>query len=149
MNPSDALARGHLLRDFPLPGEAGTVAEFRRRSVLVLVFGEAGELAPLLDGLEARWGDFRQHDAKLLVVLRGRAAVRIPYLVDDGRVAAALKAQNGGVEPRWAVLATDRFGEIFLAAVDGSLPSVVELLRTAEFVEMQCEECHPPEWPVL
>ena len=67
-------------------------------------------------------------------------------------LAAALQAQNSGDDPGGAALVTDRFGEIFLAAVTSRgdpLPCADELARTAEFVQMQCEECHPPEWPVL
>ena len=56
--------------------------------------------------------------------------------------------ENG--EPVPLVYITDRFGEIVLtySVSDHALPPrVEEILRTLEFVNHQCPECEPPEWP--
>lgn len=158
MNPSEALRPGHLLRDFLLPGNAGTLAQFRRRSAMVLLFGSHPELVPLLAEVAAIRERFSATETKLLAIVRADSpppaadAPFFPVLHDDGQTLRALQAQNSATDPGNAVLLTDRFGEIFLAAVTSrgdQLPSADELARTAEFVQIQCEECHPPEWPVL
>ncbi len=125
---------------------------------MVLLFGSHPELAPLLTEVAGMRERFSVADAKVLAVVRAGSphpppgAPFFPVLHDDGHVLKALEAQNSGHDPGNAALVTDRFGEIFLAAVTSRgdlLPSADELARTAEFVQMQCEECHPPEWPVL
>jgi hypothetical protein len=45
----------------------------------------------------------------------------------------------------------DRFAEVFGAyrSRDGqSLPTTAEVLSWLEFINSQCPECEPPEWPV-
>ena len=48
------------------------------------------------------------------------------------------------------IYVTDRFGEVFAAfqnASPAALPSAAEIIRWLEFINQQCEECSPPEWP--
>jgi hypothetical protein len=43
-----------------------------------------------------------------------------------------------------------RFGEVFAAfqgADPASLPDAQEIIRSLDFINQQCEECSPPEWP--
>jgi hypothetical protein len=53
--------------------------------------------------------------------------------------------------PAMAVYITDRFGEVFAVFRESekqAMPSVEEILGWLEFVNSQCPECSPPEWPV-
>jgi peroxiredoxin len=78
--------------------------------------------------------------------------LKLPYPVladEDGRI----HSEVGAVNPRGsaaAVYVTDRFGEVFglYRTRDGqALPKVAEILSWLEFVNSQCPECEPPEWP--
>jgi len=45
---------------------------------------------------------------------------------------------------------TDRFGEVFAvyrAAEGQAMPSVREIVEWLSFINSQCPECSPPEWP--
>jgi hypothetical protein len=68
----------------------------------------------------------------------------------DGRI----HRQAGAIGPHGqeaaAVYVTDRFGEVFgvYRTSDGQpLPGVADILSWLEFVNSQCPECEPPEWP--
>ena len=50
-----------------------------------------------------------------------------------------------------AVYVTDRFGEVFATFRESekqAMPSVQEILGWLDFVNSQCPECSPPEWPM-
>ena len=50
-----------------------------------------------------------------------------------------------------AIYITDRFGEVFAVFRESekqAMPSVQEILGWLSFVNSQCPECSPPEWPV-
>ncbi|HSB75204.1 MAG TPA: hypothetical protein VLC12_06095, partial [Terriglobales bacterium] len=52
--------------------------------------------------------------------------------------------------PRLAVYITDRFGQVFAAFRTGlgePAPGVDDILGWLEFINRQCPECFPPEWP--
>ncbi len=153
VNPSDALRRGHLLREFAVPRD-GLVSHFRSRSPLLLVFGRSEDIAELVEQI-ADADELHDAELRTLIVLRGPAAPagrRVTVVCDDGSVLAALTRQNSGQDPRWLVCLTDRFGEIFFAAVGSRgdcLPRLEQLTGWSDFLARSCEECFPPEWPVL
>lgn len=151
MNPSTELKRGHLLRDFALP-DGRLLSDVRGRRSLVLLYGDAQAIAPLAQATAAHEPEMKDLEAALLVVFRSGAGPGARLIVDDGSIARALARQNHGTDPAWAALVTDRFGEIFFAAVGSrgdSLPTAADLFSWLDFVARTCEECHPPEWPVL
>ncbi len=155
MNPSDALKRGHLLRDFAVPGD-GLLSDFRTRSMLLLVFGEEQEIQPLQREIATRAEDLKDTDVRALIVVRGTGGSlrqdQATVVRDDGSVLSSLTRQNSGQDPGWVVCLTDRFGEIFFAAVGARgdpLPALARLREWSDFAARSCEECFPPEWPVL
>ncbi len=152
MNPSEALRRGHLLRDFAIPG-GGLLSDFRGRSSLLFGFGAASQLTRLMDEIAAHSDELREADVRPLVVLRGAGVERdLKVVSDDGSVLGALTRQNSGQDPGWVVCVTDRFGENFFAAVGSHgdpFPTLDQLLDWSDFAARTCEECFPPEWPVL
>jgi len=72
-------------------------------------------------------------------------------LVDvDGNVHRSVGAEQWSEHMLSAVFVTDRFGEVFAAYKAGqgrSLPGVEEILSWIEFINKQCPECGPLEWP--
>ncbi len=153
VNPSDALRRGHLLRDFAIPGD-GLLSDFRGRWSLLFAFGASSQLTRLMDVIAAHGDELREANVRPLVVRRGGGEQRAGFKVvsDDGSVLAALIRQNSDQDPGWVVCVTDRFGEIFFAAVGSHgdpIPTLDQLLDWSDFAARTYEECFPPEWPVL
>lgn len=102
-----------------------------KEAVLVLVFAKepASSLTNILPTEIVVGVDVGSHGARR-------------YLDDDG--------QCTGEFHRRAVFVTDRYGEIFaLWIVAGDkFPAIQDILRSLDSVEMACEECSPPEWPL-
>lgn len=102
-----------------------------KEAVLVLVFAKepASSLTNILPTEIVVGVDVGSHGARR-------------YLDDDG--------QCTGEFHRRAVFVTDRYGEIFaLWIVAGDkFPAIEDILRSLDSVEMACEECSPPEWPL-
>ena len=78
---------------------------------------------------------------------------KAPFLVllDEGRrVHRLYGAVEEHLKPSPVVYLTDRFGEIvsvYDARSGKNLPSTDEILKMLEFINHQCPECEPPEWP--
>ena len=153
--------RGELMRDFALPaasGERVLLSAYRGRKNLVVVFAGAAERG-WLQQLAQRQEALCREEGRVLVVAAGDAAAKhlqrgLPFavLVDtDARVHRVLGALKDG-QPAPALYVTDRFGEVFAAfrAAEGnSLPDADETVAWLAFVNQQCEECFPPEWPAV
>ncbi len=158
--------KGQLIRDFELSSTDGrkiSVSDYRGRANLVLVFAD-GRLRSLgfLTGLAKSYDKFQEEQAEVLAALQGttekaarvkdKARAKFPVLVDrDGRIHRLMGAQDRRGQPEMAVYITDRFGEVFAAFRESekqAMPSVQEILGWLAFVNSQCPECSPPEWPV-
>ncbi len=155
--------RGELMHDFVLPsarGEPIQLSRYRGRKPLVLVLAGGKERA-LLRALAQRENGLRSEQAQVLAVVAGapeqaahiKAGGELPFpvLADaDGQVHRTLGAVTAHGEPAPALFVTDRFGEVFAAFHVGkgqSLPDADDILDWVAFVNRQCEECFPPEWP--
>jgi peroxiredoxin len=129
---------------------------------MVLVFtGESDSAAELLSELRRHQRDLAENETRALALVAGsqhRASelkhalhLNFEVLVDvDGSVhrSMGVEDQLGHLLP--AVFVTDRFGEVFAAYKAGqgkSLPGVKEILGWIEFINRQCPECGPLEWP--
>jgi peroxiredoxin len=155
-------SKGHRLQDFELPSALGRnirLSDYRGRSNLVLIFaGDGSETTKLLVELAREYGDIKEEDCEVLVVVRlslERSAglkekLKLPYQIlvdDDDHVHEAMRATGRGVP---AIYITDRFGEVFgiyRSSEGGALPEISEILTWLEFVNAQCPECESPEWP--
>jgi hypothetical protein len=74
----------------------------------------------------------------------------VSALDPDGEIHRLLGASDAAGNLAPTIYVTDRFGEIFAAfhnAKAAALPSPAEIIRWLEFINQQCEECSPPEWP--
>ncbi len=159
-------SRGYRLRDFTLPalhGKRVSPSDFRGRSNLVLLFaGRADASCPLLSELWTRYSEINEEYAVMIVVVQGRkdevlhfaqaVSPPFPVLFDEyGHVHCDFGAADSHGRPAPALYITDRYGEVFGAyrtAAGQPLPTVKEVLNWLEFVNSQCPECEPPEWPL-
>ncbi len=72
----------------------------------------------------------------------------------SGRSARAFlekDAVSGTGSAAIGVFVTDRYGELFArwtAGADHRLPGIAEILSWLEQIELACEECGAPHWPV-
>jgi len=156
---------GYLLRDFALTSTLGArvqISDYRGRSNLVIVFSgdDASELDFLQDAAERR-KEITEQDATVIVALQPSPQnvhsidkwqnLPFPILIDDdGRIHRLYGALDEQEKPFPVIYVTDRFGEIVsvYAVLEGKkLPGTDEVLRTLEFINSQCPECEPPEWP--
>jgi peroxiredoxin len=159
--------RGQVLRDFALPSAAGKkvqLGDYRGRANLVLVLAAAQGSEPdlqLLEHLALRQADILEQEAQVIAVLyctreqalliKSRAQFPFLLLADpEGVVHCSLGALNNSGRPCLAVYVTDRYGEVFAAwrAIEGDTPPTAQdVVEWLEFVNQQCPECFPPEWP--
>ncbi len=166
VDPEEGLQKpGYLIRDFILTSARGVrvqISDYRGRSNLVLVFtGQAGAELDFLREAAGRYQDFTEQDAVMVAVfphssqdshlLNIWATLPFAALVDDdGRVHRLKGAVDEDGRPGSVIYVTDRFGEIvsvYEARGGKNLPSADEVLKTLEFINHQCPECEPPEWP--
>ncbi len=154
--------RGELMRDFVVPaasGERVQLSSYRGRKNLIVVFAGNDE-RPLLRALADRQYSLASENAGVLAIVAGRQADAaelqraLPFLVaadPDARIHTAMGALKDGA-PAPALYVTDRFGEVFAAfrtAEGKALPDADEIVDWLGFVNRQCEECFPPEWPAV
>jgi len=99
--------------------------------------------------------------AEILAIGRGsreqcattKEHLRLPFPVladEDGRIHGEVGALDEQGRATAAVYITDKFGEVFgvyRTLESQVLPPVADLLNWLEFVNSQCPECEPPEWP--
>jgi peroxiredoxin Q/BCP len=168
-NPPKARPRkGQLIRDFTLISTAGqpiSLSDYRGRSNLVLIFAGGGDSIPdikILTEIAPDYAGFLDEQTRVLAILQCTAetAARIkaetnlpfPLLVDeDGRIHRQTGAADKYGQPATAIYITDRFGEVFAAyraAERQTMPDVREIVTWLAFINSQCPECGPPEWPV-
>ncbi|HWR13896.1 MAG TPA: redoxin domain-containing protein [Terriglobales bacterium] len=158
--------KGHLLRDFELvssKGEPIHLSDYRGRLNLVLIVTDQNRDAEeLLRESRDHYEEIRRYDAEVLAIMglsRKQASdeaqrLKLPYPVlpdPEKHVHRLLGAIDAQGRDSAAVYITDRFGEVFGAyrtKDQQALPSLPDILNWLEFVEAQCPECEPPEWPV-
>ena len=163
-SPGQYPSRGYRLRDFTLKSADGTdirLSDYRGRSNLVLVFaGSAGTAFNLLAEIGQHDSQLQEEEAQVLAIVQDatdavvhlarKLALSFPLLVDeDGCVHREFGAAHAEATP--AIYITDRYGEVFGSyptAVSQALPTLEEILDWLSFINSQCPECEPPEWPL-
>ncbi len=158
--------RGQRLRDFRLPDLSGHEVQLSdlwgyRNLVLLFAADLPVSLIGLLSEIARHYSEFAEEQAQVLVVVAGTKAQAeeklgtrdLPFsiLLDvDGKEHRSACAFEPGGRLGPEIYVTDRYGEIFQVyrTFDGrSVPKVGELLEWLQFINMQCPECFPPEWP--
>lgn len=166
VTPSNELpSKGHRLHEFELVSALGRtihLSDYRGRANLVLIISDARpETAKLMSDTASQYADIRNEEAEVLAIMhmsRKQAAeakerLKLPYPVladEDSRIHRELGGVDSQGRASAAVYVTDRFGEVFgvYRTSGGQLvPSIADILNWLEFVNAQCPECEPPEWP--
>ncbi len=165
LTPADQLpSKGHRLQDFGLSSGLGRLirlSDYRGRSNLVLIFCDGRPDAEhLLLQVAGQYAQIKNEEAEVLAVVRSREEaerakqeLKIPFPVladQDGRIHRQAGATDDQGQDSAAVYVTDRYGEVFgvYRVRDGQpLPGVPEIQNWLEFINSQCPECEPPEWP--
>ena len=158
-------AKGRRLHDFELIGDVGRkvrLSDYRGRANLVVIAtDERPETAKLLSDAANRYREIKSEEAEVLAILHAtfdqvngcKQRLNLPYpvLADaDGRLHRDLGAADSQGHDSAAVYVTDRFGEVFgvYRTTGGQpVPGIADVLDWLEFVNAQCPECEPPEWP--
>lgn len=159
--------KGQLIRDFTLTSSVGqpiSLSDYRGRSNLLLAFAGGEDCSPdlrILAEIAADYGRFLDEQTQVLAImqcpqekaarLKEQANLPFPLLVDeDGRIHRSVGAADNDGHPASAIYITDRFGEVFAvyrAAEGQPMPDLQEIVRWLAFINSQCPECSPPEWP--
>jgi len=165
------LRAGQLLPNFRLPsvnhdGQVGPWDYKQHRNLVVIFFRstECQKCKQLLREIAERYGDYKQKEAEVLAIstdeldrLRQLAqdlALPFPVLSDsDGKVTDLyLKHPEEIADNTFdvAIFVADRWGAVFstkMIEIDYDKPVEAEVREWLEFIELQCEECFPSEWP--
>ena len=144
-------------------------SDYKQRRNLVLIFFRSVDCLKcrqLLREIAAHYGEYQQMEAEVLAIsadkinhLRQLAQdleLPFPVLMDSDGIVSELHlkqteqfAETAALDA--AILIADRWGAIFArksVEKDRDLPAEAELREWLEFIEMQCEECFPSEWPL-
>ena len=153
---------GFMIRDFTLPSSDGSyfrMSQLRGRSNVLVVFaGPSDTMRSFLEDASRHIHEFTSLDTTIVVILpyapeQHALARGLPVLVlhDDAHTAYRLSGATDESDLLAPVIyLTDRFGEIvsaYSASNQPMPPPIGDILRTLEFMNHQCPECEPPEWP--
>lgn len=163
------LSPGEILPLFRLPevngaGQAGPI-DYKQQRNLVLFFFHSAECErckQLLSEIAVHYGDYREREADVLAIstveitslrlLADELALPFPLLSDgDGRVSRRYLNDVENILPQAAIFIADRWGEIFaqeISEADDDMIAESDIREWLDFIEMQCEECFPPEWQI-
>jgi peroxiredoxin len=136
---------------------------YKQRRNLAIVFlhsAECQKCGELLRDMAANYGEYQRLETEALAIapdeidrlrrLARELALPFPILADDeGEVRDRYLKLAGQSEA--AVVVVDRWGAIFACQVSGrehDLPAEAGIREWLEFIELQCEECFPSEWPL-
>ncbi len=156
--------KGLRIRDFELMNREGKpvrLSDFRSHFNLALLFLGIPDdwTIKFAEELRKYSEDIEHQDARVLMVFAvpTKKLTRLPdqkeivVLSDpNGLVHEAVGAKEGQNRYAPACYITDRYAEVFAVfrAKDGNvMPTVKEVIGWLEFVDGQCPECEPPEWP--
>ena len=169
MAHAEKIKVGGLIPSFSLPAVnvRGNVSPWdykqHKNLVLILIRDPGCESClRLLRELAARYEEYRQLNAEILIILSGdleqlsklqnELKLPFPLLCDSDAVVLDSYAEKGtSARPEFGVLITDRWGALFSKTISSemkNLPAEGEIRDWLSFIEIQCPECFPPEpWP--
>lgn len=154
---------GFMIRDFTLVSHRGEhirISSFRGQSNLVLVFpGYSDAMKRFLEEIQRHSREFTEQGTlvvavapcgpeELTILIEKDSPILILY--DKSHEVYQRSGATENSRPVPVVYLTDRFGEIvstYIAPAHAMPPTLAEILRTLEFMNHQCPECEPPEWP--
>ncbi|HEY7913708.1 MAG TPA: redoxin domain-containing protein [Blastocatellia bacterium] len=140
--------------------------DYNQHKNLVLFFFHSPQCAPcrqLLLDLARGYPEYAPLNTEVLSIsqtgivelgqLQRELGLPFPLLSDmDGKVFRAYLGHAAGEPHETAIFVADRWGELYTGATAAdadALPGESEIRDWLSFIEIQCPECHPPEWPLL
>jgi peroxiredoxin len=116
----------------------------------------------LLRDLAKGYSEYPQLNAEVLAIsqagieelgqIQRELDLPFPLLSDmGGKVFGAYLGQVGGGLRETGVFVADRYGALYTGATAAdadALPTEKEIRDWLTFIEIQCPECFPPEWPL-
>jgi peroxiredoxin len=165
------LDRRQLIPDFRLSAvnRDGQVSpwDYKQHRNLVVIFFRSAECLKckqFLREIAEHYGDYKEKEAEVLAIstdeldhlrqLVDDLVLPFPVLADgDGKVTNLYlepPEQVAGKTFDVAIVIADRWGAVFSLKsieIDQDLPVEAEVREWLEFIELQCEECFPSEWP--
>jgi peroxiredoxin len=139
--------------------------DYKQHKNLVLFFFHNSWCTPcrqLLGDLAKGYFEYSQLNTEVLAIsqagieelgqLQRELELPFPLLSDiGGKVFGTYLGQVGSGLPKTAVFIADRYGALYTSATTADadeLPSGREIRDWLWFIEIQCPECFPPEWPL-
>ncbi|HEY7616958.1 MAG TPA: redoxin domain-containing protein [Terriglobales bacterium] len=140
--------------------------DYDQQKNLVLFFFHSPRCAScrqLLLDLAGGYPEYPQLNTEVLAIsqteieelgqLQRELGLPFPLLSDmDGKVLSAYLGQSSGGPHETAIFVADRWGALYTGATAAdadALPGETEIRDWLSFIEIQCPECFPPEWPLL
>lgn len=167
----EKLRTGRLLPNFRLSaanreGQVGPW-DYKQHRNLVLIFfrsAECQKCKQLLREIAEHYGDYKEKEAEVLAIsteeigrlrqLTQDLALPFPVLSDsDGKATDLYLKHPEQIANQTfdvAIFIADRWGALFSTKrieIDHDLPVEAEVREWLDFIELQCEECFPSEWP--
>lgn len=149
-------SKGLRIRDYALADAAGNpilLSNFRGKKNLVLIFAKAREAGEAIaEQFRPLGQEFSEEDALAIVIVADEPAwdSGLPHLLIatdlDGVAHKEIGGRNSSGKFVQSCYITDRFGEVY--AVLREIPPASEMLRWLDFINSECPECEPPEWPL-
>ncbi len=158
-------SKGCRFPDFELmttSGRSFRVSDYRGRSNLVLLLSDnRNATAELLSEMARHYDKFKGQETEIIAILQCskqecaqiQERSKLPFVVladEDGRIHRLVGASDQKGNAAAALYVTDRYGEVFgvYRTRDGqTLPGTTDIRSWLEFINIQCPECEPPEWP--
>jgi peroxiredoxin len=157
---------GMLLPAFSLPEANGereiSLWDYKPRRNLALLFvNDVLQQEPLLHAIAQHYSEYRELNAEVLVISpkaseRGSkfqsGTLPFPILFDKvGELRRKCLGSGTAADSQSMALIADRWGEVYgkmILREHSAVADEEEIRKWLQFVDMQCEECFPPEWPV-
>ena len=154
------IRRGQCLPDvhfITVDSQQTSLSSFKGRYNLLLV-ATTNPDSPFLDALGRRQAEIAQRGTVTIAflacaqegALRARQRGGWPFLVVSGRDGSVTRRFGFVPQDALTVCITDRWAEVFYISnlpVSSGDAQVDECLNWLDFIEHQCPECFPSEWP--
>lgn len=143
-------------------GRTVTVWDFKqKRNRVIALLADSSASRDFLKQLILHAAAWKEKDAVALVVFQNVPLTGLPgatppeVIVGTDSTGSSLSRYLGSEAPGsdgleiQGVFVADRYGELYakwIAPKTGDLPSIAEILKALEQIEIACEECQPTAW---
>jgi peroxiredoxin len=160
VSPKGELPRtGYRLRDFVLKTTDELevrLSDYRGRCNLILIFNSRSTgCVALLHDLASQHSSLRGQQAEVLVITPSDLRNDLPQLpfavlFDTERTVHGDYGLQSDSDSVSGIFIADRFGELTASYVGLEVANATSasVLKWLEFINSQCPECEPPEWPL-